>query len=87
MTHRSLAYETDPQNLANTNADNEQLEFVGDAVLGLVAAEALFRRFPQSHEGELTQLSSVVGQPETFECHGDAAQPGKYVEARQRRGA
>jgi len=60
LTHRSLAYEKDPQSLANPDADNEQLEFVGDAVLGLVVAEALFRRFPQSHEGELTQLRASL---------------------------
>ena len=60
MTHRSLAYETDPNSLANPDADNEQLEFVGDAVLGLVVAEALFRRFPQSREGELTQLRASL---------------------------
>jgi ribonuclease-3 len=60
LTHRSLAYETDPQSLANPDADNEQLEFVGDAVLGLVVAEALYRRFPQSHEGELTQLRASL---------------------------
>ena len=60
LTHRSLAYETDPESLANPDADNEQLEFVGDAVLGLVIAEALYRRFPQSHEGELTQLRASL---------------------------
>ena len=60
LTHRSLAYETDPESLANPDADNEQLEFVGDAVLGLVVAEALYRRFPQSHEGELTQLRASL---------------------------
>jgi ribonuclease-3 len=60
LTHRSLAYETDPQSLMNPDADNEQLEFVGDAVLGLVVAEALYRRFPQSHEGELTQLRASL---------------------------
>lgn len=63
LTHRSLAYETNPQNLANPDADNERLEFVGDAVLGLVVAEALFKRFPNSDEGALTQLrASVVGR-------------------------
>ena len=60
LTHRSLAYETDPHSLFSPDADNEQLEFVGDAVLGLVVAEALFRRFPQSHEGELTQLRASL---------------------------
>jgi ribonuclease-3 len=63
LTHRSLAYETNPQNLTDPNADNERLEFVGDAVLGVIVAEALFHRFPSSDEGELTQLrASVVGR-------------------------
>jgi ribonuclease-3 len=63
LTHRSLAYETNPQSLSDPNGDNERMEFVGDAVLGLVVAEALFDRFPNSDEGELTQLrASVVGR-------------------------
>jgi ribonuclease III len=60
LTHRSLAYETNRENLADPEADNEQLEFVGDAVLGLVVAESLFRRFPKSREGELTRLRASI---------------------------
>jgi ribonuclease-3 len=60
LTHRSLAYETDPQSVDDTDADNEQLEFVGDAVLGLVVAESLFRRFSKSREGELTRLRASI---------------------------
>jgi ribonuclease-3 len=60
LTHRSLAYETNPESLPDPKADNEQLEFVGDAVLGLVVAEALFRRFPSSREGELTRLRASL---------------------------
>src|SRR5271170_87752 len=60
LTHRSLAYETSPESLPDPAADNEQLEFVGDAVLGLVVAESLFRRFPNSREGELTRLRSSL---------------------------
>src|SRR5207244_4699615 len=36
--------------------DNEQLEFLGDAVLGLVTTEELFRRFPEFTEGQLSKL-------------------------------
>jgi len=36
--------------------DNEQLEFLGDAVLGLITTEELFRRFPHFREGELSKL-------------------------------
>jgi ribonuclease III len=60
LTHRSLAYETNPGSLLNPTADNEQLEFVGDAVLGLAVAESLFRRFPNSREGELTRLRASL---------------------------
>jgi ribonuclease III len=60
LTHRSLAYETNPDTLPDPAADNEQLEFVGDAVLGLAVAEALFRRFPNSREGELTRLRASL---------------------------
>jgi ribonuclease III len=60
LTHRSLAYETNPDSLPDPAADNEQLEFVGDAVLGLVVAESLFRRFSASREGELTRLRSSL---------------------------
>jgi ribonuclease III len=60
LTHRSLAYETNPEALLDPTADNEQLEFVGDAVLGLAVAESLYRRFPHSREGELTRLRASL---------------------------
>jgi ribonuclease-3 len=72
LTHRSHTYEArhgvpavilpaHPEQRDQRNApgtDNEQLEFLGDAVLGLVVTEALFREFPQCSEGELTRLRS-----------------------------
>ena len=45
---------------ADPSQDNEQLEFVGDAVLGLLAAEILCERFPALREGELTRLRASV---------------------------
>jgi len=60
LTHRSFAYESrgvdERTATAEPGMDNEQLEFLGDAVLGLAVAEALFRDFPQCSEGELTRL-------------------------------
>jgi ribonuclease-3 len=41
-------------------ASNERLEFLGDAVLGLVTCEQLFVRFPEYQEGDLTKIKSVV---------------------------
>ena len=37
-------------------ADNEQMEFLGDAVLGFVVSRELFQRFPEYQEGELSKL-------------------------------
>lgn len=39
---------------------NERLEFLGDALLGLVIAETLFIRFPQTREGDLTRMRSAL---------------------------
>ncbi|MBI3410623.1 MAG: ribonuclease III [Planctomycetes bacterium] len=41
-------------------ASNERLEFLGDAVLGLVVCEQLFQRFPEYQEGDLTKVKSAV---------------------------
>src|SRR5271163_1185727 len=46
---------------ANTRlASNERMEFLGDAVLGLVTVEQLYLRFPDYQEGDLTKIKSVV---------------------------
>jgi ribonuclease-3 len=46
---------------ANTRlASNERLEFLGDAVLGLITCEQLYLRFPDYQEGDLTKIKSVV---------------------------
>lgn len=68
LTHRSHPYEarTDPSEIAaneTKNApgtDNEQLEFVGDAVLGLAVTELLYSRFPDRSEGELTRMRASL---------------------------
>src|SRR5437867_69497 len=41
-------------------SSNERLEFLGDAILGLVVCEQLFHRFPDYQEGDLTKIKSVV---------------------------
>lgn len=46
---------------ADSRADsNERLEFLGDAILGVVVCEKLFHDFPDYQEGELTKIKSVV---------------------------
>jgi len=60
LTHSSLAYENNGDHPHQPGSDNEQLEFIGDAVLGLVVAEWLYRRFPGSREGDLTRLRASL---------------------------
>ncbi|MDP8921268.1 MAG: ribonuclease III [Chloroflexota bacterium] len=45
---------------------NERLEYLGDAVLGALVAEQLYRRFPDRHEGQLTQLRSLLVRASTL---------------------
>jgi len=52
LTHSSVA---------NSRVEsNERLEFLGDAVLGMVVCEELYRRFGQWLEGDLTKVKSVI---------------------------
>jgi len=59
VTHSSQARELEAQQAGEGKykvRDNEQLEFLGDAVLSLVTSEELFQRFPHFREGELSKL-------------------------------
>ncbi len=59
LTHSSQARELEsvhPADSFSRFGDNEQLEFLGDAVLGLVTSQELFQRFPGFREGELSKL-------------------------------
>jgi len=100
LTHRSHTYEArngvpavilpaHPEQRDQRNApgtDNEQLEFLGDAVLGLAVTAALFRQFPQCSEGELTRLrSNLVSRKRMAEMGvelglGEALRLGKSAE-------
>ena len=52
LTHASIA--------DNRLDSNERMEFLGDAVLDLIVCEALYHRFPQYQEGDLTKIKSAV---------------------------
>src|ERR1700728_1098980 len=63
LTHSSQAREQEAQQTGaskSTVNDNEQLEFLGDAILALVTSEELFHRFPKFREGELSKLRAHV---------------------------
>jgi ribonuclease III len=54
VSHRSWCAE------AGGSPSNERLEFLGDAVLGLVVADYLFRTYPASNEGDMAQVRAAV---------------------------
>jgi len=54
LTHRSYAFENEIE------VNNERLEFLGDAVLGLVVTDMAFRTFPTLPEGELAKLRAAM---------------------------
>ena len=54
LTHRSYAFEHD------LPGNNERLEFLGDAVLGIVVTDLAFREFPDMPEGELAKLRAAI---------------------------
>jgi ribonuclease-3 len=56
LTHKSFVNE----NPAMGRADNERLEFLGDAVLDLVVGHMLMERFPRLREGELSMLRAQI---------------------------
>ena len=46
-------------------ASNERMEFLGDAILGMVVCERLYQQYPDYLEGELTKVKSVVVSRDT----------------------
>lgn len=56
FSHRSLSLET----VQGVRLSNERLEYLGDAVLGAIVADLLFKRFPYKDEGFLTEMRSRI---------------------------
>jgi ribonuclease-3 len=54
LTHRSFAFEQ------GLHATNERLEFLGDAILGMVVTDLAYREFPHLSEGELAKLRAAT---------------------------
>lgn len=54
LTHRSYAFER------GLDVTNERLEFLGDAVLGLIVTDLAYRRFPELSEGDLAKLRAAI---------------------------
>jgi ribonuclease-3 len=81
LTHSSHAREAESRNggEANIVPDNEQLEFLGDAVLGFVTSQELFQRFPQFSEGELSKLRAYLVSEKHLVRPAKQLQIGRYL--------
>lgn len=61
LTHRSFRFES-----TDIESDNQRLEFLGDAALGLLAAAYLFEKFPDFQEGDMTRVRSQLTNTKTL---------------------
>lgn len=68
LTHRSAP-----------GANNERLEFLGDALLGFVIAEALWERFPDVDEGKLSRLRASLVRRESLAALARGMDLGDYL--------
>jgi len=75
LVHKSYLNENPGSHLAS----NERFEFLGDAVLDLLAAEFLVRRYPDKGEGELTLLRTVLVRTETLADFAARLDLGYYL--------
>jgi len=75
LTHRSRAAEDQSGGVV----DNESLEFLGDAVLGLVVADALYRRFPDFDEGVKSKIKASVVSAASLARHAEAIRLGDHL--------
>jgi ribonuclease-3 len=74
LTHKSLIAEK-----SGLLADNEQLEFLGDAVLGFLVSEYLVSRYPDYPEGKLSKLKAHLVSANHLHTIGQRLSVGGYL--------
>src|SRR3974390_2741389 len=74
LTHSSHANERNTGLL-----DNEQLEFLGDAVLGFLVSDFLYRAHPQLPEGQLSKLKGFFVSSANLVKYAERVQLGTYL--------
>jgi ribonuclease-3 len=75
LTHKSRAAE----DASGGVADNESLEFLGDAVLGLVVADALFHQYPNYDEGQKSKVKAAVVSTQSLARHAERLRLGEHL--------
>jgi len=79
LTHSSLANETRAA-AGVARDDNEQLEFLGDSILGFLISEALVQRFPSHREGDLSRLKAHLVSAAHLHGVARSLELGSYLE-------
>lgn len=77
LTHSSHAHEAGMEGEAS--GDNEQFEFLGDAVLGLVTSEFLFHKYSEKTEGQLSRLKAHLVSARHLEEVARSLGLGEYL--------
>jgi ribonuclease III len=75
LTHKSRAAE----DATGGVADNESLEFLGDAVLGLVVADTLFHQYPGYNEGQKSKVKAAVVSTQTLARQAEEIRLGEHL--------
>ena len=78
LTHSTYAHEA-KQKKKESCPCNERMEFLGDAVLSLVIGDYLYRSYPNSAEGELTNLRKYLVCREALAGYSEALELGRYL--------
>ena len=75
MTHTSRANE----DVSGGVTDNESLEFLGDAVLGFVIADLLYREFPEFNEGQKSKIKAALVSTTTLARQAERLMLGEHL--------
>jgi ribonuclease-3 len=75
MTHTSRANE----DVSGGVVDNESMEFLGDAILGFVVADVLFREFPEFDEGEKSKTKAALVSTTTLARQAEQLNLGEHL--------
>ena len=75
LTHKSRAAE----DASGGVADNESLEFLGDAVLGLVVADLLFHQYPDYTEGQKSKVKAAVVSTQSLARQAEEIRLGEHL--------
>jgi ribonuclease-3 len=75
LMHRSYVHDVD----MDRGESNERMEFLGDAVLGLLVNEHLYGRFASRQEGRLTKIKSLVVSEAVLSRRAEELSLGRYI--------